>query len=107
MVVSTLVALAATSLAVLPPAVGARPANAAEAADDQGPEAPAEHEFRQKTLPDQPLPWHAYAIAAAQAAAVPSVGGWQWLGPTNIVGSPASRSTPRTPTRCMRAAVSG
>ncbi len=87
-VVSTLVALAATSLAVLTPAVGPpRPANAAEAGGDQGPEAPAEHEFRQKTVDGQTLPRHAYAIAAAQAAAVPSAaGGWEPLGPTNIGG---------------------
>src|SRR6266568_5853575 len=84
---STLLALGVTTAALFVPAAGVRPAHAGEADGDTGPEAPAEHEFLQKTVAGQPLPRHAYDVAAAQAAQVDSTGGaWQPLGPTNIGG---------------------
>jgi photosystem II stability/assembly factor-like uncharacterized protein len=80
-----LAAVAATTAALFVPVVGVPAAHAAEA--DDGPAAPAEHEFVQKTVDGQPLPRHAYDIAAAQAAQLAGTGGgWQSLGPTNIGG---------------------
>jgi len=54
---------------------------------EEGPTAPAENRFVQKTVPGQDLPRHAYDDAAAQAALLPvSAGSWQLLGPSNIGG---------------------
>jgi photosystem II stability/assembly factor-like uncharacterized protein len=84
---SAVIALTATTAGLFVPALGVRPAHAGEADGDAGPAAPAEHEFLQKTVDGQPLPRHAYDIAAAQAAQLDSTGGaWQPLGPTNIGG---------------------
>ena len=53
----------------------------------RGPSAPAEHRFLQKTYRGEGLPRHAYDIAAAEAAKLPTSGGrWSMLGPSNIGG---------------------
>jgi len=84
---ATLIAVGGTTAVSVVPAVGQWPVYAAEEGPDDGPAAPAEHEFRQKTVDGQTLPRHAYAIAAAQAAEISSTGDtWQPLGPTNIGG---------------------
>jgi photosystem II stability/assembly factor-like uncharacterized protein len=81
-------AAACMSLAILiPPGTAVAKQSAAEAEDDLGPVAPAEHRFLQKTVPGQGLPRHAYDAAAAQAALLPVTGDrWQLLGPSNIGG---------------------
>lgn len=86
-----IVALALSAALTVPPgsALSAPPgpSGQGEAEDELGPVAPAEHRFLQKTLPGEGLPRHAYDVAAAEAAQVPTTGGaWNLLGPSNIGG---------------------
>jgi photosystem II stability/assembly factor-like uncharacterized protein len=76
--------LLSPTVAVAAPAAGPAPT---EYRPVRGPSAPAEHRFKQKTVPGHELPRHAYDLAAAEAGRVPVTGGrWKLEGPTNIGG---------------------
>jgi photosystem II stability/assembly factor-like uncharacterized protein len=85
-------AIALSTLLLTPPAAVAAPkppgtGQPGEYRPVRGPSAPSEHRFLQKTMPGQELPRHAYDVAAAQAAQLPTTGGaWNLLGPSNIGG---------------------
>ncbi|MFC5720706.1 glycosyl hydrolase [Streptomyces gamaensis] len=104
--------MAVTVTGLLAPAAPASPAASAPAATVgrlRGPAAPAEYSYLQKAVPGQPLPRHAYADAAAQAAALPEAPGqWQPLGPANIGGRVVSLALdPQRPDTLYAAAASG
>jgi photosystem II stability/assembly factor-like uncharacterized protein len=87
------VAVASSVLLTAPQALAANPhdppgtGQPGEYRPVRGPSAPSEHRFLQKTIRGQDLPRHAYDLAAAQAAQLPSTGGaWNLLGPSNIGG---------------------
>jgi len=81
------VALGLSAVLTVPPGVALSTTQVQGEEDALGPVAPAEHRFLQKTIPGQELPRHAYDIAAAQAAQLPTTGGaWNLLGPSNIGG---------------------
>src|SRR6266571_3861972 len=94
---STLLALGVTTAALFVPAAGVRPAHAGEADGDTGPEAPAEHEFLQKTVAGQPLPRHAYYVAAAS--------GGVWV--SRDAGSTFSPAWPADATQAIGAVATG
>lgn len=75
----------------------------------RGPSAPADFRYQQKTVPGQPLPRHAYATAARQAARLPVTGGsWRSIGPTNIGGRITSLALdPKRADTVYAAAASG
>ncbi|HEX5995106.1 MAG TPA: hypothetical protein VFY84_08210, partial [Jiangellales bacterium] len=87
------VAVALSALLTAPPALAANPhhppgtGQPGEYRPVRGPSAPSEHRFLQKTIRGQDLPRHAYDLAAAQAAQLPTTGGaWNLIGPSNIGG---------------------
>ncbi|MFJ8531996.1 glycosyl hydrolase [Streptomyces sp. NPDC093591] len=75
----------------------------------RGPAAPAEYRYLQKTLPGESMPRHAHDLAAAQARALPTVGGrWKGIGPTNIGGRIVSLALdPKRADTLYAAAASG
>ena len=75
----------------------------------RGPSAPSEHRFLQKTYRGEGLPRHAYDIAAAEAATLPTTGGqWSMLGPSNIGGRIVDVALdPQRPDNVYAAAASG
>jgi photosystem II stability/assembly factor-like uncharacterized protein len=84
-------------------------ASVPEPPDEEGPAAPGDSSYLQKTMPGQTLPPHAYAIAAQAAQRLPASGGaWKAIGPTNIGGRITSLALdPRRPDTVYAAAASG